>query len=124
MKDSYTAPAETRIGHVNLNVSDLDKALKFYRDLPGFKLTTFMYGDPTACLSAKEYHYHIGLNTWHSKGSVPAPQNSPGLYHTSLFLYPSRKDFAIILKRLIDEGYAISGASDPGVLEALCLKGP
>ncbi|WP_103664780.1 VOC family protein [Gracilimonas amylolytica] len=122
MKDSYTAPPKTRIGHVHLKVSDLDKALEFYRDLLGFELTT-MYGDQAAFLSAGGYHHHIGLNTWHSKDQSPAPRNSPGLYHTA-FLYPSRKDLAIILKRLIDKGYTIGGASDHGVSEAIYLQDP
>lgn len=122
MKNSYTTPNETRIGHVHLKVSDLDKAIAFYRDLLGFELTT-MYGDQAAFLSAGGYHHHIGLNTWHSQGGSPAPRNSPGLYHTA-FLYPTRKDLAVILKRLIDEGYPIGGASDHGVSEAIYLQDP
>lgn len=107
---------------MHLKVSDLDRALEFYRDLLGFELTT-MYGDQAAFLSAGGYHHHIGLNTWHSKGGAPAPQSSPGLYHTA-FLYPTRKDLAVILQRLIDQGYPISGASDHGVSEAIYLNDP
>lgn len=33
MSDEYRVPAQTRIGHVHLKVSDLDRALRFYRDL-------------------------------------------------------------------------------------------
>ena len=122
MNESYTAPSNTSIGHVHLKVSDLDLALEFYRDLLGFELTT-MYGDQAAFLSAGGYQHHIGLNTWHSEGGSPAPQSSPGLYHTA-FLYPTRKDLAVILKRIIDEGYPISGASDHGVSEAIYLNDP
>jgi catechol 2,3-dioxygenase len=122
MKSNYKAPAGTQVGHIHLKVTDLERALKFYRDLLGFELTT-MYGDQAAFLSASGYHHHIGLNTWHSKGGAEAPQNSAGLYHTA-FLYPTRKDLAIILKRLIDEGYPISGASDHGVSEAIYLNDP
>lgn len=122
MKESYTAPSNTSIGHIHLKVSDLDQALEFYRDLLGFELTT-MYGAQAAFLSAGGYHHHIGLNTWHSEGGSHAPKNSPGLYHTA-FLYPTRKDLAVILKRLIDEGYPISGASDHGVSEAIYLNDP
>jgi catechol 2,3-dioxygenase len=122
MKEKYTAPSETSVGHIHLKVSDLERALGFYRDLLGFELTT-MYGEQAAFLSAGGYHHHIGLNTWHSKGGSPAPQNSPGLYHTA-FLYPSRKDLAEILQRLIDAGYPISGASDHGVSEAIYLNDP
>lgn len=122
MATEYKTPAGTSVGHVHLKVTDLDRALKFYRDLLGFELTT-MYGDQAAFLSAGEYHHHIGLNTWHSKGGSPAPQRAAGLYHTA-FLYPTRKDLAQIVKRLVDEGYPISGASDHGVSEAIYLNDP
>ncbi len=122
MEKNYTIPAETRIGHVHLKVSDLDRALEFYRDLLGFELTT-MYGKNAAFLSAGGYHHHIGLNTWHSKGGPTAPRNSAGLYHTA-FLFPSRKELAEITKRLIDEEYPIDGASDHGVSEAIYLNDP
>lgn len=105
-----------------MKVSDLDRALEFYRDLLGFDLMT-KYGEDAAFLSAGGYHHHIGLNTWHSKGAPPAPKNSAGLYHTA-FLYPTRKDLAKILQRLIDEDYPISGASDHGVSEAIYLNDP
>lgn len=122
MEQDYKIPSKTRVGHVHLKVSDLDRALSFYRDLLGFELTT-MYGDQAAFLSAGGYHHHIGLNTWHSKGAPPAPERSAGLFHTA-FLYPDRKDLAVIVKRLIDTGYPISGASDHGVSEAIYLNDP
>ncbi len=122
MPSTYQAPDGTSVGHIHLKVTDLERALKFYRDLLGFEQTT-MYGDQAAFLAAGGYHHHIGLNTWHSRGGAPAPLSSPGLYHTA-FLYPTRKDLAIILKRLIDEGYPISGASDHGVSEAIYLQDP
>lgn len=122
MSNDYTTPAATRIGHVHLKVSDIDRALAFYRDLLGFELTT-MYGENAAFLSAGGYHHHIGLNTWHSKGGSPAPKSSPGLYHTAI-LYPTRKDLAEALQRLIDHDYPINGASDHGVSEAIYLDDP
>src|ERR1044071_7324640 len=111
--NSYKVPAQTRIGHVHLKVSDLDRALGFYRDLLGFELT-MMYGDQAAFVSAGGYHHHIGLNTWHSKGMPPAPVRASGLYHTAI-LYPTRRDLAVILKRLLDARYPLTGASDHGV---------
>jgi len=122
MSKAYTTPAKTSIGHVHLKVSDLDRALAFYRDLLGFQLTT-TYGDQAAFVSAGGYHHHIGLNTWHSEGAGPAPKNSTGLFHIAI-LYPSRRDLAIIYKRLLDEEYPITGASDHGVSEAIYLNDP
>ena len=50
----YKIPAATRIGHVHLKVSDLDRSLKFYRDLLGFELQQY-YGDSAAFISAGGY---------------------------------------------------------------------
>lgn len=118
----YTIPAQTRIGHVHLKVADLDRSLAFYRDLLGFTVTT-MYGAQAAFISAGGYHHHIGLNTWYSKDAPPAPVRSAGLFHTAI-LYPTRRDLAVALQRLIDARYPLTGASDHGVSEALYLNDP
>ena len=122
MSQEYTIPPQTRIGHVHLKVSSIERALGFYRDLLGFELTT-MYGDQAAFISAGGYHHHIGLNTWHSKNAPPAKRDGVGLYHTAI-VYPTRKDLAIIYDRLRKSGYPLTGASDHGVSEALYLNDP
>jgi len=120
--EPYKIPAQTRIGHVHLKVSDLQKSLDFYCGLLGFD-KMMMYGGQAAFISAGGYHHHIGLNTWHSAGAPPAPEYAPGLYHTAI-LYAERKDLAEILQRLIDAKYQITGASDHGVSEAIYLDDP
>ncbi len=119
---NYTIPTQTRIGHIHLKVSDLEKALSFYQGLLGFTLMQ-QYGTQAAFISAGGYHHHIGLNTWYSKGSGPAPVTAPGLFHTAI-LYPERKDLATILQRLLDANYPFTGAADHGVSEALYLNDP
>ena len=118
----YIVPAQTRIGHIHLKVSDLNRSLAFYVGLLGFEITQ-MYGDQAAFISAGGYHHHIGLNTWQSKGAPSAPAYGVGLYHTAI-VYPTRKDLAFILKRLRQHGYPLTGASDHGVSEALYLDDP
>jgi catechol 2,3-dioxygenase len=122
METDYIVPAGTRIGHVHLKVADLDRALAFYRDLLGFELVT-MYGDQAAFISAGGYHHHIGLNTWNSKNAPKASKGGVGLFHTAI-VYPTRKDLAIILDRLRNANYPLTGASDHGVSEALYLDDP
>lgn len=122
MDRSYKAPTLTKIGHVHLKVSDLERSLNFYRDLLGFEITT-MYGDQAAFLSAGGYHHHIGLNTWQSQGAPPARPEGVGLFHVA-FVYPARKDLAAILERLIKNSYPLTGASDHGVSEAIYLNDP
>ena len=85
MPDKYVIPAQTQIGHVHLKVANLERSLKFYRDLLGFELTT-LYGDQAAFISAGGYHHHIGLNTWQSKNAPPATEFGVGLYHTAFFI--------------------------------------
>lgn len=122
MSNSYTIPAQTRIGHVHLKVANLERSLQFYCELLGFELTT-LYGTQAAFISAGGYHHHIGLNTWHSKDAGPAPVHGVGLYHTAI-LYPTRRDLAEIFERLRQMQYPLTGASDHGVSEAIYLDDP
>jgi len=119
-----TAPIhpDVRIGHVHLKVADIERALSFYRDVLGFEVTQ-LYGREAAFLSAGGYHHHIGLNTWESLGGSPPPAGSTGLYHLAI-LYPSRAELADALRRVLDAGIELDGASDHGVSEALYLRDP
>jgi catechol 2,3-dioxygenase len=110
------------VGHIHLTVSDLDRAVGFYRDLLGFEVSA-KYGTSAIFLSAGGYHHHIGLNTWNGTDATPAPPGHTGMYHVA-FLYPSRKALANVLKRLADAQYAIDGAADHGVSEAIYLRDP
>lgn len=120
--DEQRVHPETRIGHAHLKVADLDRAVRFYRDLLGFEVMQH-YGDQAAFLSAGGYHHHIGLNTWESGGGSPPPPGHTGLYHVAI-LFPNRRELARAVKRLLDQGYPLSGASDHGVSEAIYLDDP
>lgn len=115
-------PADTRVGHVHLKVSDLERAIAFYGGVLGFDLTQ-KYGSRAAFLGAGGYHHHIGLNTWESAGGTPPPPGHTGLYHTA-FLFPDRAALARVLKRVLDAGIPLDGAADHGVSEALYLRDP
>ncbi|HMA36280.1 MAG TPA: VOC family protein [Chloroflexia bacterium] len=114
-------PPETRIGHVHLKVADLERAIRFYRDLLGFDLLANM--GTAAFLSAGGYHHHIGLNTWESQDGPPPAPGTTGLYHFAIN-YPARRDLATALTRLLDGGWGIDGASDHGTHEAIYLHDP
>jgi catechol 2,3-dioxygenase len=71
-------PAGTRIGHVHLNVADLDTSEAFYSGLLGFDVT--VRGYPGALfLSTGGYHHHIGVNTWAGPGAASPSPGSVGL---------------------------------------------
>jgi catechol 2,3-dioxygenase len=122
MTDRYIAPAGTRIGHVHLKVSDLERSIAFYRDVIGLKVTQ-RYGAQAAFLSAGGYHHHLGLNTWDSAGGPRPPRNAVGLYHTA-FLYPDRVALARAFRRVVEVGVEIEGAADHGVSEAIYFSDP
>ncbi len=111
-----------RIGHVHLKVADLERALLFWRDVIGLEEQQRM-GNQAVFLSADGYHHHIALNTWESAGGSPPPFGTTGLFHVAL-LYPDRPSLARALKRLVEAGYPLEGASDHGVSEALYLRDP
>lgn len=119
---TMTIHPEVKIGHVHLSVADLERSLAFYRDVLGFEVTT-RYGDSAVFLSAGGYHHHIALNTWAGKGAEPPPAGHSGLFHFAI-LYPSRKELARTLKKLMDAKYPLTGTSDHGVSEALYLNDP
>ena len=71
-------PAQTTMGHVHLNVSDLDGTEAFYAGDLGLDVT--VRGYPGALfLSAGGYHHHIGANTWAGEGAPPPPPGALGL---------------------------------------------
>lgn len=114
--------AGTRIGHVHLKVADLERALRFYRDVLGFSVVQKM-GQSAAFLSAGDYHHHIGLNTWESAGGNAPAAGTTGLYHLAI-LYPTEAALADALKRLAAAGVSLEGAADHGVSKALYLRDP
>jgi catechol 2,3-dioxygenase len=127
MPDSQTSTAQMpapqmRIGHVHLKVSDIERALVFWRDAIGLEVQQRM-GGQAVFLSSGGYHHHIALNTWESAGGSPPARGTTGLFHVAL-LYPDRKALAHALKRLIAHGVRLEGASDHGVSQALYLSDP
>jgi catechol 2,3-dioxygenase len=109
------------IGHVHLKVSDLERAIAFYRDLLGFEVQ--QQDEQAAFLSAGGYHHHIGLNTWQSRGGSPPPPGTTGLFHVAI-RYSTRRALAAAVERVLAGGGSIGGASDHGVSEAVYLRDP
>jgi catechol 2,3-dioxygenase len=110
------------IGHVHLKVADIERSLGFYRDVLGFDVMQRM-GDSAAFISAGGYHHHIGLNTWESRGGPPPPPGTTGLYHVAI-RYPTRAALGDAVRRVLEAGIRLTGASDHGVSEAIYLRDP
>jgi catechol 2,3-dioxygenase len=71
-------PQATRIGHIHLQVAELEQIERFYSRLLGFDV--MVRGYPGALfVAAGGYHHHIGLNTWNSHGGARPAPGSAGL---------------------------------------------
>jgi catechol 2,3-dioxygenase len=105
---------ETRMGHIHLQVSDLETAEAFYCGVLGFDVT--LRGYPGALfVSAGGYHHHIGLNTWHSRGAPPPPPGAVGLRHFEVVL-PDDAALARVVDRVRGAPLATEPSVDGGVL--------
>ena len=97
-----SAPAGSRMGHVHLQVSDLGPAQDFYAGVLGFEV--MVRGYPGALfVSAGGYHHHLGLNTWNSAGSPPAPPGATGLESFEVVL-PTPAERDRVLERVANAG--------------------
>jgi catechol 2,3-dioxygenase len=78
--DAIGLPAApgTDIGHVHLQVADLDRTTRFYTEELGLDLVARL-GEQAGFFSSNGYHHHIGANTWSSRNSSPAGRHRAGL---------------------------------------------
>jgi catechol 2,3-dioxygenase len=110
-----------RVGHVHFRVTDLARAVAFYRDALGLSVTADAreIGLEMVLLAAGDYHHHVGLNAWGAASGSPGP----GLYHAA-FVYPDRRELGRAVRRLLDHGHAIDHATDHGGTVSVYLYDP
>jgi catechol 2,3-dioxygenase len=106
-------PAGTRVGHVHLQVSDVQKAVQFYHGILGFDIVAAWQG--AAFVSAGGYHHHLGLNSWSSRGQPPAPPGSSGL-ESFVITVPTGEERDRLAVRLREAG--VETAQAEGMLRA------
>ena len=107
--DSATAGAApaTDIGHVHLQVSDLERTRAFYVDVLGLDLMAEFPGQ-AGFFASGGYHHHLGANTWHSRWGSSAPKNHAGLNAIVFNVTPDELDKVRL--RLAEHGYAVAGS--------------
>jgi catechol 2,3-dioxygenase len=107
----------TRLGGVELTVTDLDRSLDFYTRVIG--LSVRERGIDFAAFGAGDED----LLTLHAVATARAPGVHAGLYHYAL-LFASREELARAARRIAETGTRIDGASDHGTHEAIYLPDP
>lgn len=86
-----------RVGHVHLQVGDVETAREFYVNRLGFESTIEMPGQ-ALFVSAGGYHHHMAMNTWNSRGAGPR-QLALGLGRVDIHV-PSVDDVAALSERM------------------------
>jgi catechol 2,3-dioxygenase len=110
------APAAvgTDIGHVHLQVADVDRTIGFYTQELGLDLIAQM-GAQAAFLSSNGYHHHIGANTWNSRHGSPARRDRAGLVRV-VFGVRDVDQLERARLRLGEHGRAVRGEADDDLM--------
>lgn len=95
------------IGHVHLQVGDVDRARAFYNGKLGFETMATHPGALFA--SAGGYHHHVAMNTWQSAGAGPRAATL-GLGDVAVTV-PGREDLDGLVARLGDWEHSDNGTS-------------
>ncbi|HEV2755793.1 MAG TPA: VOC family protein, partial [Actinomycetota bacterium] len=101
------APAGTDMGHVHLQVADVDRTVAFYADELELDLTARM-GAEAGFFSSNGYHHHLGANSWQSRGSSPAPRDRAGLDRI-VFAVADAEQLERVRLRLTERGRVTEG---------------
>jgi catechol 2,3-dioxygenase len=119
-----TLPDDAHVGQVSLTVRDLDRSVSFYRDVLGLTETASPRDAAASTAIALGAPGGRGLIELHENtNAIPKPRRSTGLYHFAI-LVPSRPALGRSLRRLSEQRYPLTGASDHLVSEALYLDDP
>ena len=108
----------TYTGEVNLNVLDLERSVRFYKEVIGFKV---LEQDSKKAVLTADGETPL-LIVEQPENVTPKEPHRSGLYHFALLL-PERADLGMIIKYFTQNGIRI-GASDHLVSEALYLSDP
>jgi catechol 2,3-dioxygenase len=76
--DDQAGVAGADVGHVHLKVTDLERSVGFWGEELGMNLRA-RYGSEAAFMAAGDYHHHVGLNVWLSRGGPPVPEDARGI---------------------------------------------
>ena len=111
------------LGHVVFYVRNLEKSLKFYRDLLGFKEVGRAFGGQAAALTGGRTHHEFLLI---EVGNAPGPPrgNRIGLYHIGIKIGDRIEELKQAVSELEKAGIELDGASDHTITKSLYLRDP
>jgi catechol 2,3-dioxygenase len=123
--DTRQADSRVGIGHLNLRVSDLDRATDFYCNVLG--LTVSCYGPaiglPTVFLAFDDYHHHLALNWFYGDSKKVKSARHGGLNHFAI-VYPDESSLAKAVDKLLQYGDLVDDARDHASTVSVYLRDP
>jgi len=98
-------PQGTKMGHVHLRVSNLEKSEEFYSNVLGLDLK-YHFGSQALFYAAGVYHHHVGLNTWQSRGATSPTEKGLGLAYFTVKV-PHEEALNEVKENIQDSHYEI-----------------
>jgi catechol 2,3-dioxygenase len=112
-------PPGTSIGKVRLRVADIDALSEFYERVVGLR----GHGRDGDLVRLGPERDEPLVELLSAPTASPPPSFSTGLFHMAI-LVPDRAELARSLRRIVEQGWRLTGASDHLVSEALYLRDP
>lgn len=110
------------IGHVVLNVSDVERSVQFYRDIIGFQVSRYQPGGNTAFLTCGRIHHDLALFKA-PEGARPYEPGQVGLHHFA-FELENYGALQAAYRRLVEAGVPIEGTVDFGFMRTVSVVDP
>ena len=118
-RSAFRLPAASSLRRLALRVRDLEAATAFYADRLGVPVSGRDGGHVVLAPAGGA----LTLDLVHAPRAPVRPHPSIGLYHFALLL-PDRASLGAVVRRLLEAGWPVDGASDHGVSEAVYLRDP
>jgi catechol 2,3-dioxygenase len=113
----------THLGHVVFYVRDLERSLRFYREVVGLMPVGRIFNDRAAMLTSGATHHEL-LLIQVGDAPGPLPGRRIGLYHVGWKVGESLAELRAARDRVLAAGLVLDGQSDHTVSQSLYLRDP
>jgi catechol 2,3-dioxygenase len=113
------------LGHIVLYVRNLDRSVRFYRDVLGWQqVVPDVPGMPASAFSSGRTHHELLLIEVGEDAQPIPPGRRVGMYHFGLKVGDTDDELRAALQRLQESGVRVVGASDHTVTHSLYIEDP